>query len=330
MSLWDALNDESTVRGDAETASMFFARELERVKDQTYDVVRAPLRAFDLIPVDSSTGPGAESIVYQQFDQTGMAKVIADYADDLPRSDVKGKEFVARIKSIGNSYGYSLQEIRAAQMAGRSLETRKNAAAVRSQREAWNRVAFYGDSENGLSGWLTNANIPASSVQDDGGQDIGTTGGSTEWAEKTPEQIIRDINDLVNGVVETTNGAEQPDTLLLPIDRYTKIVSTNAGTGTDTTIAQYVLSNNPFLESIEWSNEISNAQRDANMSSDPFTGEIMIAYRRDPEAMTLEMPQMFEQLPVQERNLEFVVPCHSRIGGTLIYYPLSQAVGEGI
>ena len=78
------------------------------------------------------------------------------------------------------------------------------------------------------------------------------------------------------------------------------------------------------------SNEILNTNRDANMASDPFTGEIMIAYRRDPDAFTLEIPQMFEQLPVQERGLEFVVPCHSRIGGVIIYYPLSMAIGEGI
>lgn len=327
MSLWDVLENEG-IRGDAETASMFFARELERVKDQTYDVVRAPLRAFDLIPVDSTAGPGAESIVYQQFDMTGIAKVIADYADDLPRSDVKGKEFVARIKSIGNSYGYSLQEIRAAQMAGRPLEARKNAAAVRAQREAWNRIAFYGDAEHGLQGWLTNPNIPADAVAADG---IDGEASSTNWDHKTPDQILRDMNDLVNGIVERTNGAEQPDTLLLPIAKYTKIVSTRASDASDTTIAEYFLANNPFINAIEWSNEITAAERAKHLgASDPFTGEIMIAYRRSPDAMTLEMPQMFEQLPVQERGLEFVVPCHSRIGGVLVFYPCSQAIGEGI
>jgi len=39
---------------------------------------------------------------------------------------------------------------------------------------------------------------------------------------------------------------------------------------------------------------------------------------------------MFEQLPVQERGLEYVVPCHSRIGGVIIYYPLSQVFKRGI
>ena len=324
MSLWKALDEQSEFRGDAETGTMFFQRELEHIKGNTYDVVMAPLRAFDLIPTDSTAGQGAESITYQQYDMTGMAKIIADYGDDLPRSDVKGKEFTARVKSVGNSYGYSLQEIRAAQMAGKPLQQRKANAATRAQREEWNRIAFYGDAEHGLQGWLSNPNIPSDAVENDG------DGDSTNWDDKTPEQILRDMNDLVNGVVELTNGAEQPDTLLLPIAKYTKIVSTRADSGTDTTIADYFLQNNPFINSLEWSNEITADQRAANMAEDPFTGEIMIAYRRDPDAITLEMPQMFEQLPVQERGLEFVVPCHSRIAGVLIYYPLSMAIGEGI
>lgn len=325
MSLWDALDNESGIRGDAETASMFFARELEHVKGQTYDVVRAPLRAFDLIPTDSTAGAGAESIVYEQYDMTGLAKIIADYGDDLPRADVKGKQFVAQIRSVGGSYGYSLQEIRAAQQAQKALEQRKANSAVRAARELWNRIAFYGDAEHNLQGWLTNTNIPADAVENDG------EGDATEWNTKTPAQILRDMNDLVNGIVTRTNGAEQPDTLVMPIEQYTKITTTNAGTGTDTTIAQFFLNNSPFVNALEWSNEVSAAQRTANLGGDDqYTGDIMIAYRRDPDALTLEMPQMFEQLPVQERGLEFVVPCHSRIAGVLIYYPLSMAIGEGI
>lgn len=324
MSLWDALNDQTAIRGDAETASMFFARELEHVKASSYDVVRAPLRAFELIPTDSTAGAGAESVVYEQYDMTGMAKIVADYADDLPRSDVKGKQFVARVRSVGSSYGYSLQEIRAAQLAGKSLEQRKANASIRSQRELWNRIAFYGDEEHGLQGWLTNPNLPTETVDNDG------TGDTTEFVNKTPQQILRDINEVVNSVITRTNGAEQPDTLVLPIDQFTLITTTNADTGTDTTIADYLLRNSPFIESIEWANELSSEQRAKNITSDQYTGDIMIAYRRDPDALMLEMPQMFEQLPVQERGLEFVVPCHSRIAGVIIPYPLSMAVGEGI
>src|SRR5210317_1330193 len=118
-----------------EGLAAFFARELESKKAQSYDVLRAPLKGMQLVPVDSTAGSGAETITYQQYDMTGIAKVIANYADDLPRADISGKEFTARVKSVGNAYGYNLQEIRAAQYAGKSLEARRAEAAVRAMQE---------------------------------------------------------------------------------------------------------------------------------------------------------------------------------------------------
>lgn len=298
--------------------TVFFARELEQRKAKTYDIIKAPLRAFDLIPVSSEVSPGAEAIVYAQYDMTGIARIIANYADDLPRADVKGKEFTAKVKSVGNSYGYSIQEIRAAMYAGLPLEQRKANAAARAQRETWNQIAFFGDAEHGLPGWLTNANIPSAFVT------VGAEGG-TEWSTKTPDEILKDMNDLVNGIVDLTNGAEQPDTLVLPITQHSHIASTPRTSGTDTTILDFFLKNNPFIKNVEWANELSSTA-----CTDLFSGEIMVAYKKDPDKFTLEMPQMFEQFPPQERGLEYIVPCHSRIAGVLSYYPLSQAIGIGI
>lgn len=295
--------------------SMFFERELEYRKAQTYDVIRAPLKAMELIPVSNEAGAGAESIVYEQYDATGIAKIIANYADDLPRADVKGKEFVARVKSVGASYGYSLQEVRAAQMAGKPLEQRKANSAARAHRELWNRTAFYGDEENGIPGWLNNANVPSAAVAAGASTD-------TEWSTKTADEIIKDMNDAANGIVSLTNGAEIPDTLVLPIEQYSFIASTNAGTGTDTTILEFFLRNNPYINAVEWANELKGA---FDGGTDGF-----IVYCRDPDAIQFEMPVTFEQLPVQERGLEFLVPCHSRIAGTVIRYPLSQTFKYGI
>lgn len=303
---------EFTNFDSAET--LFFSRELEARKAKTYDVVKAPLKAFQLFPVDSSAGPGAESIAYEQYDVTGMAKIIANYADDLPRADVKGKEFVGKIKSIGNSYGYSVQDVRAAQRAGKPLQQRKADAAARMQRELWNSIAFYGDSSYGLPGILTNANIPVSSAPNG-------AGGTPGWSTKTPDEILADLNGMVNGVISLTNGAEQIDTIVLPIAQYTLIATVARSTTSDTTILEFFQKNQPGV-TVEWANELTAAQLAANGVTG-FTGNVAIGYRKSSDVLTLEMPQMFEQFPAQERGLEYVIPCHSRIAGVIVYYPLA-------
>src|ERR1700751_3159591 len=94
--------------------SMFLQRQLDYIKQQTYDIKYAELKSRKLIPVSSEVDPGAEKIFYRQYDQSGLAKIISNYADDLPDADVSGKEFSASVKTLGASYKYNVQEMRAA------------------------------------------------------------------------------------------------------------------------------------------------------------------------------------------------------------------------
>ena len=296
----------------------FFSRELEYIKARTYDVEYPELKAMQLIPVSSEAGPGAESITYQQFDQMGLAQIIANYAQDLPRADIKGKEFTTPVRSLGTSYGYSLQEIRAAQFAGRNLEQRKANAARRAVEQKMNKIAWFGNEDYGLQGFITNPNVTRAAVEDDG------TGSTTQWENKTPDQILRDMNDLVNGIIDLTNGVEMPNTLLMPIKQWTQISTTARSSTSDTTILEFFLRNSPAITSVEWVNELKGA-------SQLTPGQdIMIAYDRNPDKLSFEVPQLFEQFPAQERGLEFVVPAHARVSSVLIYYPLSISIGEGI
>ena len=100
---------EGTRFDSAEDASVFFARELDHVKAQSYDVEYPELTALHLFPQSSEADPGAETITYYTYDKTGLAKIIDNYSTDLPRADVTGKPSYAKIKSIGDSYGYSAQ-----------------------------------------------------------------------------------------------------------------------------------------------------------------------------------------------------------------------------
>ena len=74
---------QSTGRLDA-NESIFFARELEYVKSKAYDVKYPANNALALFPVSTEADAGADYISYESYDMIGMAKIIANYADDLP------------------------------------------------------------------------------------------------------------------------------------------------------------------------------------------------------------------------------------------------------
>lgn len=296
--------------------SVFFARELEYVKTKTYDKKYADLKARTLIPVSGEADPWADAIVYEQYDMVGMAKIITGYADDLPRADVKGAQFINPVKSIAVSYGYNIMEIRKSQAKGKALEQRKANAAKRAVMQLENTIAFLGDAKTNLKGFLNHANIPEVTLPADG------TGASILWANKSPAQILRDLHKIANAIVENTKGVEIPDTLILPLTAFNYINSTPWSTANDgRTILEIFMQQSQFIKNIDWLSELETA----GVSS----GRRMMAYRRDPEVLTMEVPQDFEQFDPQPRNLEFVVPCHARIGGVIVYYPMACAFADG-
>jgi hypothetical protein len=298
--------------------SAFFLRELEAVKAKTYDRKYEKYKARELIPVDRSAGPGAETITYQSFSKVGVAKIIANYADDLPRADVFGQEFSSPVKSLGSSYGYNLQEVRTAAMAGRPLNERKATSARRAIAVQEEAIAAMGNAQTGLPGLLTNPNITAIAAAVKG------AGGTTWAAPATAAEMLADLHTLWNIPYAATNGHEMINTILLPPAQYALIATTQNSAASDKTVLQFFLEHYKALgvnDVIPWAACINGGGAGV---------DVALGYVRSPDYLTLEIPQDFEQLPVQEDNLEFKVPCHQRIGGTIVYYPIAFGLLTGI
>ena len=97
----------------ADNAGIFFAKQLAHVKTKAYDKDFPELSGLKIFPQTSETDEGAAYIEYYSYEPVGFADVIANYASDLPRVDVKGTPHRAEIVNIGDSYGYNVQELRA-------------------------------------------------------------------------------------------------------------------------------------------------------------------------------------------------------------------------
>lgn len=296
--------------------SAFFARQLEYIQSRTYDQKFPPLKARRYIPVNNQVDNAAAVYTFRAYSQFGVAKILASYSDDLPRADVKGQEFSIQIKGLGDSYGYNVQEIRAASRAQVNLDAKKATAARRAVEVLIDQMGFAGDGKTNAMG-LSNIPNAGSYVVPAG------VGGGTEWSTKTPLEILADLNGIENKIVRDTKENEIPDTLLLPLEQYQLIaVTPMSATIPDTTILEYFLRTSQYVKNVDVWDKLDAAGAGGT--------DRMICYRRDPDAVELIVPQEFEQFPPQQRNLEWVVPCHARCAGVVAYYPLSISYGDGI
>lgn len=295
--------------------SVFFARQLEHILTQTQEVDYPELKARTLIPINTESPSGTTSITYRQYDKVGIAKFVANYAEDLPRVDILGQEFTSKVRTLGDSFGYTVQDIKRAQITGMSLDQKKAQVAREAALRAENKAAFLGDSRYGMAGLLTCANMTIVTLLADG------TGASKKFSTKTADQIIRDVEAILNAPSEATNDIETPDTIGFPVRLYNILKSKKVGVDSGMTVLKFLRENNPGVNFVKI-NELKNL-------GDSGTTDRIITYRRDPSKLEMHIPQDFEMLPPQERGLEFVVNCYQEFGGVTIYKPLSIAYADG-
>lgn len=295
--------------------SAFFKKQLEYVKSQTFDVKERPNKALSIFPVSTDAGPAATEITWRSFTRVGMAKMVADYATDFPLVDVYGVENSVKPKGIGAGYHYSIEEIRRAQMAGLPLETRRAETARRAIEDKIDTIAWNGDSATGLNGFINYPGISQYTV-------TSGTSGSKLWSAKTSDEILKDMNGLVNFVVEATNGIEIPDTMLLPLAQYNLINQKRLGDGSDETVLSYFLKTNQYIKTINWVVELKGAGASS--------GDRAMVFVNDASHLTLELPLAFEAYEADKEGMQYKIPCYAKCAGIICYYPGSVAYADAI
>ena len=288
-------------------AGLFLERQLEYIRPQIFEVAYADIKYPTLLPVTSEAGQGAQTFTYRIMDSTGEFKLLADAADDLPRSDISQVEKSINIRSFGGSFGYTVQELRAAQMANIALEQRRAAAVSRAYEEKVEAVAMFGESTVGLAGFFNNSTVDVIAA------DYWFTGTT---ASGTSQEMLELLNYGVSAIINASNMKEQPDTILLAYEDYNKISTTRNSDSSDVTVLEYFLRTNPYIRNVEPINQLDKDNSVLNTNR-------MVVYKRDPEKVQLHIPQPLELFPPQQRGLEFIVPAHARVGGVALYYPKS-------
>lgn len=287
---------------------MFFKRELEFVFRETLMARLAPPNLFRLFPIDTSVSEGATSYTQRMLEPVGEAAIISDYADDLPRVNVVRREERRSIIDIGDSYSYSVREIMAARFANVPLDRQLGVAAREAIEKKHNRLGWFGDVDAQLFGILRHPDIPRFLFANP----IDAT---------TPaDTIIDEINSMINRVNSLTKTVANVNTLVLPPDEFAFIFSTPRSATTDTTIADFLLDKNPFLEFIEQAWELDASENGGQ--------KLAVAYRRDPMNVKYVAPVTFRQLPVERRNLEFIINNMASSGGFYTPRPLEMVIGE--
>jgi hypothetical protein len=297
---------------DAYQSGAFLADQLQHIIP---GVLRKPYPEIvypKICPVSFEVSPGASSIKRVLWDRTGKFDLVADAADDLPRSGVKVGEIVNEVREFAGSFDYTQGELLAAKHAGTDLTSEKADAVRDAYERRNNETCLFGRAGTGLKGMLNHPAIDRVVV---------TGNNSDAWfndPNTTPQQMLDLLNFGITQMRVNSKQVEQPNAVLMSEADH-RIVSTTCRSSTDSiTVLELFMKMNKGITSVEPINELDPANSIGNL-----TARRMLFYRKDPSKGKFHIPLPLTFLPPQPRNLKFVVPAMSKSGGFIPEFPLA-------
>lgn len=306
--------DAGEFHGDS-AESYYTARMLEHIRAGVVEAQFPKLKASMLIPFDTSPDNGAESYTVEFETQVGEVRVSKDMRGIIPRVDLATSTSNYAIYSLLLSYGYTLQDVRAAMKAGKPLVARKAMLCREQIARKLDAIGFTGEAVTGLKGLLTLASTSTYTTP------VGAKG-SKSWTLKSPTEILIDMNGAPSKVTTDTLDIEEVNTMVLPLSAFENVSTVKVGDGTADTILTYFKRNNPHITQVETTHK--------SESNSGWTGRRMVCFDKNPLKLAMVVPTQFEQLMPDVTSTETVTKCHMRTAGVIAFAPLSVIYGDEI
>jgi hypothetical protein len=311
-------------RDAQQIAYNFVVNQTTMIETQVVKIQYPDVQYPDLVPVDTMAGnEWVKSITYFSADMMGRAEWFHHTALDVPLAELTRDKFERGIEMAAIGYRWTIEEVATAiNTPGLNLTADKASACRRAYEEFVDNTALRGSVPKNMEGLMNSTQIVATTAPADG------TSGGTEFADKTNEQVIRDINGALTGIAAGTNWLFYADTVCLPPE----VLMGLAGR-----IIQYT-----SITLLEWikTYNVLTVQTGRPLTIAGVRGlekaglggiSRMVAYRRDPQVLKMWIPMPHKFLPVWQRGpMVFDVPGIFRLGGVEFRLPAAARYLDGV
>lgn len=277
--------------------------QLTQLLNRQYEQAYPQTGVLELFPVTTELSPVTKNFEWLEFDGVTSAKIIADYTDDLPTVEAMASEKTGKVFRLGNAWFISIDEIKAGQALGSSLSDRKASLAREGHETLVNDLVFKGSAPHNIVSVFDQPNINRLT--------------SASWT--TPEIAFSELQDLIETIEGVTLGRHHVTNIVIPPSKR-RLLTQKMPDVTESYLAWFKENYpNVTITAIAELEDIDGAGTKG-----------VLAYEKDPMNMSIEIPERFNMLPMQPKDLHFKVPCTSKCTGLIVYRPLTIAILSGV
>lgn len=228
----------------------------------------------------------------------------------------------------GSEVKYTVPELVKSQKLGMPIDAQKVEAMNMKRNMDLDQIVYFGDSSQGFTG-LVNSNSLVGSYTNV------ANGASTtpQWTTKTPNEILKDVNEVLTSAWQASGWKVLPNRLMLPPAQLGYIAATPVNSAANKSILTYILENNICTQqgqkleilALKW-------LIGAGVGGTPGTlGTVdrMVAYNKDKKYVQYPMTEL-QRTPLEYRSLFQITTYWARFGQVEFRYGMTLAYRDGI
>lgn len=234
-----------------DSALAYFVNQLENLDKRLYEPLVSVTWGRDIkLRSGISMSQESTSFIQSAFAGPGSLSANLTYGGNMPwispettalvGVDVNGQKILTPLRPLGRELSYTSIELERSQNTQQPIDLQKMNALNMLYQMNTDQMVYVGSSDVGATGLCNNSSVTAGTV---------ATGasGSTLWTNKTPLEILADINTELTNVWTASAFAVCPGKLLLPPTNYTYITSQLISSAGNMSILKFVQENSISL-----------------------------------------------------------------------------------
>lgn len=238
----------------------------------------------------------------------------------LPGVSVNGERVVLPLRLLGQEISYTSVELERSQLVGQPIDTQKFDAMNILYQMATDEMVYIGDNDVGAKGLLNSSLVTSGAVANG-------AAGTPAWATKTPDEILKDVNDMVTAAWQASGFAVCPDKVLLPPAQFAYISSQKVSNAGNVSILQFLEDNSIALrvngrkldiQPVKWLTGRGTAGADR-----------MVAYTNQEDKVRFPMVPVRRETPYY-LGIKFNAPYIWAFGEVEFLYPETVIYRDGI
>jgi len=325
--------DKATI----DSSGVFLIGELERL-DQTLHMPLVEVswqRDIDLRE-DVSVADEVSSFTNSSFAATGGLTPggIAWIAKDANAITGIGLDIGKTAQPLniwGMEIKFTIPELISAQKAGRPIDSQKYEGMKLKDQMDTDQLVYFGDPILGTFGLVNQSSGVVTNVTNV----AAGANGSPLWANKTPDEILQDFNEVLTSVWAASGWAQMPNRVIIPPARYGNLVTAKVSDAGNISILKYILENNITVQNTgqqllkiypaKWCIGTGSG---GTQGVDTTPGR-MVAYTKDPNRVRFPLTQL-QKTPLEYRSIYQITTYFGRKGQIEVVYPETIGYRDGM